>query len=125
MSQPSWSLFVNKVGMPNLVTSTHILDSIPITQIVIFECHSNTQVSLPVILPNHSHTREPIHLCGLRMLLNTAPITTELQLFDGRKLLVSEKNNNSFGHQQSKLIFLLITQVTQLQSNQLGSNVLG
>jgi hypothetical protein len=57
--------------------------------------------------------------------LDLSPIFTKGPLFLRADILVTEKHNRPLSNQQSELIFLLVCEVFQLETDDLGSNVLG
>ncbi|KAH3661439.1 hypothetical protein OGAPHI_006846 [Ogataea philodendri] len=121
----SWTLLVGQVRVPDLSSLNLVLDWIPVTSIVVLESQVQTERLAEVVQPDDRNARKSVDIGGLRVFFNTAPISTNLSLLLRGKFLVSEENHNSFSNQQSKLVSLLISQVAQLKTNNLGTNMFG
>ncbi|KAH3667957.1 hypothetical protein OGAPHI_001711 [Ogataea philodendri] len=114
VSNTSWTLLVDQVGVPDLGTSDRVLDCVPVSEVVVLESKTSSKRLLEVVLPDDRDTRQTVNLGSLWVLLNTSPVVTKLTLLLWRQLLVSEEDNDSLCNQQSQLVLLLIGQVLKL-----------
>ena len=77
------------------------------------------------IRPDHTRALEARHVRHLRVDLDFTIVVAELKLLLRTEILVTEEHYAAFSDQKSKLVFLLICQVLELETDDLGADMCG
>jgi hypothetical protein len=77
------------------------------------------------IRPNHTRALKAWYVRHLRVDLDFAVVLAELELLLRAQVLVAEEHDAALGDQKSEFISLLVGQVLELQTNDLGADVCG
>jgi hypothetical protein len=86
---------------------------------------TRAKILLRQIRPDDSRALQARNMRDLRMNFNFTIILSKLELFLRTKILIAEEDDAALGDQESELVALLVSQVFELEPDDLGADVGG